>query len=144
MSRSRRRLYPTFHISHGDFLYAVDCRVQLPGASPHVSADSPRHISPRSPLRVRVLRILRDRIDVTEELFTMTRSKIDRAVYREAAVRYGYGSVQGPDVSSTSFGPAPSFSYDERAAAIGRRILESRERVARDEREQILLPLGAL
>jgi hypothetical protein len=91
-----------------------------------------------------VLRILRDRIDVTEDLFRMTRWAIDRAVYRKAAVRYGHGSVQGPDVSSTSFGPAPSFSYDERAAAIGRRILESRERAARDEREQIPLPLGAM
>lgn len=144
MSRFRRRLYPTFDISHEDFLYAVDCRVQPPRASPHVGADSPRFMSPGSPLRVRVLRILRDRIDVTEDLVRMTRSKIDRAVYREAAVRYGHGSVQGPDVSSTSFGPAPSFSYDERAAAIGRRILESRERAARDDREQIPLPLEAL
>jgi hypothetical protein len=93
---------------------------------------------------VRVLRILRDRIDVTEDLVRMTRWAIERAVYRKAAARYGHGSVQGPDVSSTSFGPAPSFSYDERAAAIGRRILGSRERAARDEREQIPLPLGAM
>jgi len=101
-------------------------------------------MSPGSPLRVRVLRILRDRIDVTEDLFRMTRWEIDRAVYREAAVRYGHGAVQGPDVSSTSFGPAPSFFYDERALAIGRRILESRGRAARDERGQIPLPLGAM
>jgi hypothetical protein len=141
MRRSRRRIYPTFHISHGDFLYAVDCRVELAKASPHVGG-SPRHMSPGSPLRVGVLRILRDRIDVTEELFPMTRWAIDRAVYREAAARFGHGSVQGPDVSSTSFGPAPSFLHNERAAAIGRRIL-TRERVARYEREP-LLPLGAL
>ena len=142
--RGRRRFYPTFHVSIGDYRYAVICRVEVPRAAPHVSADSPRHMSPGSPLRVRVLRILRDRIDVTEELFPMTRWAIDRAVYREAAVRYGHGSAQRPDVSSTSFGPAPSFFYDERALAIGRRILESRGRVARDERGQIPLPLGAM
>ena len=140
MKSRRQRQYPTFYVSIGNECYTVPCRVDLFRAAPHVGADSPYFLNPGSPLRVRVLRIPRDRIDVTEELFTMTRSKIDRAVYREAAARFGPRTATGPELSSTSFSPALSFqSRDDRALAIGRRILDARDREARDERDQLLL-----
>ena len=60
--------WTTFAISVGARRYMVDCKVIPPRATPHVGADSPRHLDPGSPGRVEVIRVRRGGLDVTDAI----------------------------------------------------------------------------
>lgn len=83
--------YRTVHVNLGGRAYAVECKVLPPRAPARASFDSPRYLDPGSPPRVQVLRILRDRIDVTkdpDELLWFTRSRVTEEAEREALHAY--------------------------------------------------------
>jgi len=77
-------LYRTFWVCLGGCEYAVPCRIVPSRAASRAGADSPRFLDPGSPPRVQVLRILRDRIDVTGEISWFTRTPIVEDAKRQA------------------------------------------------------------
>ena len=95
--------YPTFHVVFARIAYDVECEVFLPRKAPRVGPDHPDYMSPGTPLRVFMLRILRDRVDVGNELLPFTRSGIEELVELEAAAKYGKRpgarTISVPDIS---------------------------------------------
>lgn len=64
--------------------YVVHCRIIPPRAYSRSGAGTPRFLDPGSPPRVQILRILRDRVDVTTDLLWFTRAKVTEAACAEA------------------------------------------------------------
>lgn len=88
----RKPQYPTCRVEVGGLIYTVHLRV-IPGRhAPHVGADSPRFLSPGRSPRAEVIRILRDGIDVTDDLFWFTRKAICEAAIKEATASRCFGA----------------------------------------------------
>ncbi len=83
-----KSICPTVYVCLGGRVYAVDCQVLHPRAAAHAGADSPRFLDPGSPPRVQVLRILRDQVDVTGELFCLNKVRIVEEAQRQALQSY--------------------------------------------------------
>jgi hypothetical protein len=102
--------FPTLSPVVGGVKYDVHLRI-TPGRAPsHAGADSPKHLDPGSPPRISIIRILRDGVDVGNELLWFTRQQIESAVLRMAAE--GGASPGAVDVSP-SLSAVPLFSDGE-------------------------------
>jgi hypothetical protein len=98
--------YPTFHITFARIAYDVECRVFPPRAEAHVGPDSPRYLDPGSPLRVVIIRILRDRVEMSgNDLLPSTRRAIADLVERETVAQFCR--------SRRAKGRAPAFCAEE-------------------------------
>jgi hypothetical protein len=73
--------YKTFRVAVGAMSYDAECRLFYPRAG----ANSPRFLDAGSPPRVQVLRIYRDRIEVTHEILWWTRRAINEDAQRQGA-----------------------------------------------------------
>lgn len=79
-------------VSVGGSDYVAIVRVLPVRAAAKVGADSPRYLDPGAASKVRLVRILRDAIDMTDELTYWTRQAIEREALRMAKARACIGS----------------------------------------------------
>jgi len=84
-----KAIYSTLMVTYARVTYAAEVRITPPKPAPHVGPDHPKYMSPGAPLQVRVLRILRDRVDVSDDLLWHTRDGIQELVELEVAAKYG-------------------------------------------------------
>lgn len=87
-----KALYPTCSVTVGGTTYTVCLRVEHRRPAPRVGADSPRFLDPGKAPQARVLKILRDGVDVTEKLFYFTRRKIEAEALRMLKARACIGA----------------------------------------------------
>ena len=74
--------------------YDVEAAIE-PRRTPHVGADSPSYLDIR-PGRLKFMRVLRDREDLTVTLEPAERSRIECAVCREAGIPITPAGIQPP------------------------------------------------
>lgn len=82
----RRARFTSVFVTVGDSRYCAIVRRYPARAAAKVGADHPRFMDPGEPARVQVMRILRDAVDVTDDLTVFIRAKIEDAVRKAAGV----------------------------------------------------------
>jgi hypothetical protein len=87
-----KTLYPSCVVTLGGAIYTVHLQLFAGRAAPHVGADSPRYLDPGRRPRARVIRILREQIDVTDELTYWNRKTIEEKVFEMVKARVCVGS----------------------------------------------------
>jgi hypothetical protein len=81
--------YDTLHVVYARISYDVEVRIFPPRAFSKTGPDSPKYLDPGHPLRVQILRILKDRVEQRGgDLMSHARQAITELVELEAAAKY--------------------------------------------------------